>query len=358
MQKNDDLLRERRKDEHVALGVKQNEQLAPSSLEDLQLIGTSLPRYNVKDIDLKTTILGTTVPFPFYINAMTGGSRHTKKINAELAEIAREVAIPMAVGSQSAALKNSSLIDTYKIVRETNPNGVILSNISPEVAIQDGLRAIDMLEANALQIHINPAQELVMQEGDRSFSHWLTRIEEYVKLSPVPVVVKEVGFGMTRETVKTLADIGVQTVDLAGKGGTNFAKIENDRRRDQAYDFLLDWGVSTGQALLDMQHRDAPKIAYLASGGIRNPLDIVKALALGADSVGMAGQVIYSLKKDGVLKTIEKLEFWKEQLRGLFVLANAKNIRELKETSIIISGELAEWGKLRGIDMVQLANRK
>ncbi|EAC9532162.1 type 2 isopentenyl-diphosphate Delta-isomerase [Listeria monocytogenes] len=358
MQKNDDLLRERRKDEHVALGVKQNEQLAPSSLEDIQLIGTSIPRYNVKDIDLTTTIVGTNVPFPFYINAMTGGSRHTKKINAELAEIAREVAIPMAVGSQSAALKNSSLIDTYKIVREINPNGMILANISPEVALQEGLRAIEMLEADALQIHINPAQELVMQEGDRSFSHWLTRIEEYVKLSPVPVVVKEVGFGMTRETVTTLASVGVQSVDLAGKGGTNFAQIENDRRRDQAYDFLLDWGISTGQALIDMQHQDAPKIAYLASGGIRNPLDIVKALALGADSVGMAGQIIYSLKKEGVTKTIEKLELWKEQLRGLFVLADAKNISELKTTPLIISGELAKWGTLREIDLVKLANRK
>ncbi|EAC8325638.1 type 2 isopentenyl-diphosphate Delta-isomerase [Listeria monocytogenes] len=358
MQKNDDLLRERRKDEHVALGVKQNEQLAPSSLEDIQLIGTSIPRYNVKDIDLTTTIVGTNVPFPFYINAMTGGSRHTKKINAELAEIAREVAIPMAVGSQSAALKNSSLIDTYKIVREINPNGMILANISPEVALQEGLRAIEMLEADALQIHINPAQELVMQEGDRSFSHWLTRIEEYVKLSPVPVVVKEVGFGMTRETVATLASVGVQSVDLAGKGGTNFAQIENDRRRDQAYDFLLDWGISTGQALIDMQHQDAPKIAYLASGGIRNPLDIVKALALGADSVGMAGQIIYSLKKEGLTKTIEKLELWKEQLRGLFVLADAKNITELKTTPLIISGELAQWGTLREIDLVKLANRK
>ncbi|ECB9646042.1 type 2 isopentenyl-diphosphate Delta-isomerase [Listeria monocytogenes] len=358
MQKNDDLLRERRKDEHVALGVKQNEQLAPSSLEDIQLIGTSIPRYNVKDIDLTTTIVGTNVPFPFYINAMTGGSRHTKKINAELAEIAREVAIPMAVGSQSAALKNSSLIDTYKIVREINPNGMILANISPEVALQEGLRAIEMLEADALQIHINPAQELVMQEGDRSFSHWLTRIEEYVKLSPVPVVVKEVGFGMTRETVATLASVGVQSVDLAGKGGTNFAQIENDRRRDQAYDFLLDWGISTGQALIDMQHQDAPKIAYLASGGIRNPLDIVKALALGADSVGMAGQIIYSLKKEGHTKTIEKLELWKEQLRGLFVLADAKNITELKTTPLIISGELAKWGTLREIDLVKLANRK
>ncbi|ECL1967099.1 type 2 isopentenyl-diphosphate Delta-isomerase [Listeria monocytogenes] len=358
MQKNDDLLRERRKDEHVALGVKQNEQLAPSSLEDIQLIGTSIPRYNVKDIDLTTTIVGTNVPFPFYINAMTGGSRHTKKINAELAEIAREVAIPMAVGSQSAALKNSSLIDTYKIVREINPNGMILANISPEVALQEGLRAIEMLEADALQIHINPAQELVMQEGDRSFSHWLTRIEEYVKLSPVPVVVKEVGFGMTRETVATLASVGVQSVDLAGKGGTNFAQIENDRRRDQAYDFLLDWGISTGQALIDMQHQVAPKIAYLASGGIRNPLDIVKALALGADSVGMAGQIIYSLKKEGVTKTIEKLELWKEQLRGLFVLADAKNISELKTTPLIISGELAKWGTLREIDLVKLANRK
>ncbi|MBC2008031.1 type 2 isopentenyl-diphosphate Delta-isomerase [Listeria welshimeri] len=358
MQKNDDLLRERRKDEHVALGVKQNEQLAPSSLDDIQLIGTSIPRYNVKDIDLTTTIFGVNVSFPFYINAMTGGSRHTKKINAELAEIAREVAIPMAVGSQSAALKNSSLMDTYQIVREVNPSGIIMANVSPEVAIQDGLRAIEMLEANALQIHINPAQELVMQEGDRSFSHWLARIEEYVKRSPVPIIVKEVGFGMTRETVKTLREVGVETVDLAGKGGTNFAKIENDRRRDQAYDFLIDWGISTGQSLIDMQHIDAPKIAYLASGGIRNPLDIVKSLALGADSVGMAGQIIYSLKKDGLSNTIEKLELWKEQLRGLFVLADAKNIAELKETSLIVNGKLAEWGNVRGIDMVQLANRK
>ncbi len=358
MQKNDDLLRERRKDEHVALGVKQNEQLGKSSLDDIQLIGTSIPRYNVRDIDLTTTIFGTNVAFPFYINAMTGGSRHTKKINADLAEIAKEVGIPMAVGSQSAALKNNSLIDTYQVVRNINPSGVILANVSPEVELKDGLRAVEMLQANAIQIHINPAQELVMQEGDRAFSHWLTRIEEYVKHSPVPVVVKEVGFGMTRETVTTLANIGVQTVDLAGKGGTNFAQIENDRRRDQAYDFLLDWGLSTGQALLDMQHPDAPKIAFLSSGGIRTPLDIVKSLALGAESVGMAGQVIYALKKDGVEKTIAKFELWKEQLRGLFVLLDAKNIAELKETSLVVNGELANWGNLRGIDLKHLANRK
>lgn len=358
MQKNEDLLRERRKDEHVALGVKQNEQLGKSSLDDIQLLGTSIPRYNVRDIDLTTTICGMDVAFPFYINAMTGGSRHTKKINANLAEIAKEVGIPMAVGSQSAALKNSTLIDTYQVVRDNNPNGVILANISPEVKIEDGLRAVEMLTADALQIHINPAQELVMQEGDRSFSHWLTRIEEYVKLSPVPIIVKEVGFGLTRETVTSLANIGVQTVDLAGKGGTNFAQIENDRRRDQAYDFLLDWGITTGQALLDMQHTDAPDIAFLSSGGIRTPMDIVKSLALGADSVGMAGQVIYSLKKNGVEQTIAKFELWKEQLRGLFVLADAQNITELKKTSLVVTGELATWGNLRGIDLKQLANRK
>ncbi|AIS59777.1 type 2 isopentenyl-diphosphate Delta-isomerase [Listeria ivanovii] len=358
MQKNDDLLRERRKDEHVALGVKQNEQLGKSSLDDIQLIGTSIPRYNVREIDLTTTICKTNVAFPFYINAMTGGSRHTKRINAELAEIAKEVGIPMAVGSQSAALKNSALIDTYQVVRDVNPHGVILANVSPEVKIEDGLRAVEMLEANALQIHINPAQELVMQEGDRSFSHWQERIEEYVKISPVPIIVKEVGFGLTRETVTSLTNIGVQTVDLAGKGGTNFAQIENDRRRDHAYDFLLDWGVTTGQALLDMQHADAPEVAFLSSGGIRSPLDIVKSLALGANSVGMAGQVIYALKKDGVEKTIAKLELWKEQLRGLFVLADAKNITELKQTSLIVTGELAAWGNLRGIDLIHLANRK
>nr|WP_241433576.1 type 2 isopentenyl-diphosphate Delta-isomerase [Listeria floridensis] len=234
MGKKEDLLRERRKDEHVTLAYKSYEETG-TAFDEIRLLGTSLPKIGVSDVSLATQFAGLTMKLPFYINAMTGGSAHTAGINRDLAEIAREVGIAMAVGSQSAAIQNPLLEDSYRIARKVNPDGYLFANVSPEVPVDAAKRAIEMLRADALQIHINPAQELIMPEGDREFGHWIETIKRYTEEIRIPIIVKEVGFGMRRETVARLASLGVKTVDLGGRGGTNFAKIENDRRRDHGF---------------------------------------------------------------------------------------------------------------------------
>lgn len=345
MDRNENLQRERRKDEHVTLAFKQNKIQTIDTFKDIEVIGMSIPKYDYDQIDLSTTIAGIELTFPLYINAMTGGSRHTKEINSNLAEIAAATKIPMAVGSQSAAIKNPDLIDTYQIARKRNPNGILFANVSPEVNVADGLRAVEMIKADALQIHINPAQELIMKEGDRNFSNWLKVIETYQKELTIPIIVKEVGFGITRETALLLKSIGVKTIDVAGKGGTNFAAIENDRRRDHAFDYLTNWGITTPQALLDCM--GITNIDFLASGGIKNPLDMLKSFILGAKAVGMAGPILLRLKEDGVERTISQIEAWKQQLKTLFLLANAKNLKEVRQTPIALYGHLKEWQENR-----------
>ncbi|AQY51069.1 isopentenyl pyrophosphate isomerase [Listeria weihenstephanensis FSL R9-0317] len=345
--------RSRRKDEHIALAYRQYQENA-SSFEDIRFIPQSLPDFHKEDVALHTYFAGQKFELPFYINAMTGGSARTQKVNQDLAIIAREVGVAMAVGSQSAALKNPDLEDTYKVVRAEHPDGLIFANISADNTVDDARKAVDMLRANALQIHINVAQELVMKEGDRDFSNWLRAIEKIIALQEFPVIVKEVGFGMSREMMQQLQNIGVETIDLGGKGGTNFARIEGDRRRDQAYDFLGDWGLTTAESLLDCQNSTAE---ILASGGIKTPLDVVKCLSLGAKSVGIAGAVLYELKKSDVETTIQVFQGWSNQLKSLMTLLNAKTVAELVHKPLLIQGELQEFAKLRHINIDLFANR-
>ncbi|MGJ8729159.1 type 2 isopentenyl-diphosphate Delta-isomerase [Listeria aquatica] len=355
MDNKEDLLRERRKDEHVTLAYNSYKKQG-TSFNDLKILGTSLPTIGVRDVDLTTSFAGLYFKWPFYINAMTGGSAHTKKINQELAEIARETEIAMAVGSQSAALKNQELEATFRVAREVNPSGKLFANVSPEVPVEKAKRAIEMLEADLLQIHINPAQELVMKEGDREFGHWIESLKRYVEEVDIPIVVKEVGFGMRKETVARLRELGIQTVDLGGKGGTNFAQIENDRRRDHAFDFLTDWGLTTAESLLDLQNEKSMDVEILASGGIKSALDMVKAYRLGARSAGMAGKILYRLKKEGKEAAVSEIEQLKESLVSLFVLLDSKNLSEVKQVPLIVSGELKDFCEARLIDYKVLAN--
>lgn len=354
LDKKEALLRERRKDEHVTLALK-NYTETEDAFSDLQILGSSLPRFDVDAVSLETQFANHHFDFPFYINAMTGGSQHTKKINQDLAEIAREVGIAMAVGSQSAAISNADLISTYQIVRQMHPKGILFANVSPEISILDAKRAIDMLEANILQIHINPAQELVMKEGDRHFSHWMETIKAYTEQIDIPIIVKEVGFGMRFETVKLLQDLGVKTVDLGGRGGTNFAKIENDRRRDNGFAFLEKWGLKTAESLLDMHRSPFKNMEFIASGGIRNPLDMMKSYILGAKSVGIAGLVLHSLRNEGKNATIETLNRYKENLKALFVLTDTLRLEDAPNVPLVVKGELQEFCLARNIDFKQLA---
>nr|WP_246369216.1 type 2 isopentenyl-diphosphate Delta-isomerase [Listeria rustica] len=345
--------RSRRKDEHITLAYGQYDDHS-TAFQDIRFAPQSLPNFHKEDVSLQTHFAEQQFDAPFYINAMTGGSARTKQLNQQLAIIARETGLAMAVGSQSAALHDADLISTYSIVRTENPDGPIFANLSADSSVDNARRAVDMLGANALQLHINVAQELVMKEGDRDFSNWLQAIEKIVAIQEFPVIVKEVGFGMSREVMEQLQDTGVKTIDIGGKGGTNFAKIESDRRRDEAYQFLEDWGFTTAESLLDCQNSS---VEILASGGIKTPLDIVKSLALGAKSVGVAGAVLHQLKKTDVEQTSQMLLDWKSELRSVMTLLGAKSVPELTQKSLLIQGKLHQFATLRHVNIDYLANR-
>lgn len=338
-----------RKDEHVELAEKQYRPESYSDFQKLRFVHHSLPEMATADVSLEAELLGHPMETPFYINGMTGGSEKTKEINRSLARVARLTGLAMASGSVSAAIKHPDLAHTFSVIREENPNGFVMANLGAHHTLENAKRAVDILQANGLQIHINAPQELVMPEGDRDFSMWLQRIEEIVAHVGVPVVVKEVGFGMSRETVLRLIEAGVEHIDVSGRGGTNFAAIENARRTTFSYDDLENWGQSTVLSLLD-NYELRGQVHLLASGGIKSPFDIVKALSLGAEAVGLSGQFLHMVLADGPEKTAETVSHWKEKLVSIMTLLGKRSVSELQETDLIFHHDLIDWCEMRGID--------
>ncbi len=292
-----------RKDEHVSLARAFHQQPKENDFDAVRLIHSSFVTIRPEEIDLSTEILGLQLSAPFYINAMTGGSEKTKKINHDLAIIARETNLMMATGSVSAALKDSTVADSYSVVREVNPDGLILGNMGAGRTSEDAKKIVDLLQADGMQIHVNVPQELVMPEGDRDFHEWPHNIQQTVQQLDIPVIIKEVGFGMTRETIQQFQTLGVKAVDVSGRGGTSFSQIENARRKKRELNYLDDWGQSTVISLLEAQEFD--HLTFLASGGIRDAYDIFKALCLGAKAVGISATILDHLISNGIDATIE-----------------------------------------------------
>lgn len=344
-----------RKDEHVSL-AKAFYKGKPNDFDSIQLIHSSLPELALKEVDLSTKLFDFNLSSPFYINAMTGGSEKTKEINRQLAIVARETDLLIATGSVSAALKDSSLIDSYSVMREEYPEGKILVNIGGGVSVDNAKRAVDLFETDGLQIHLNVPQELVMPEGDRDFRNWLSIIEEINQQMNVPVLVKEVGFGMTRETITALLSTGIQTIDVSGQGGTSFTQIENARRKKREFAYLDDWGQSTVISLLEANEltRNFQKVA---SGGIRNAYDIFKALCLGADAVGISGTILNSLLSHGTEKTIALVEQWKEELRILYTMTGSQTTADVTKHPLILTGYPKDWCEARMIDPTKYSMR-
>ncbi|MFC4768889.1 type 2 isopentenyl-diphosphate Delta-isomerase [Effusibacillus consociatus] len=346
--------RENRKLDHVRLALS-SEAVQISDFDDLHFVHQSLPEVGLEDIRLDTQIGELVLSSPIFINAMTGGAISTKDINQGLAEVARETGVAMAVGSQRAALANPELIDTYRIVRQINPKGVVIANLGAGASVEDAKQAVEMIEADLLQLHLNVPQEVVMPEGDRDFKGILEAIQRVADEAPVPVIVKEVGFGMCRETYEQLKSIGVKIVDVGGRGGTNFISIENQRRSRQEYSHLSGWGQSTAISLLEAD--GFSDLEFIASGGVRNSLDVAKCLALGAKGVGVAGPILRIFSEQGIEGAVQVIESWHEQLRAVMTLLGAQSLAELKKVPVVIMGRTKEWCELRGIDIRQLAVR-
>ncbi|MCI1649431.1 type 2 isopentenyl-diphosphate Delta-isomerase [Bifidobacterium tibiigranuli] len=354
--------RSSRKDDHVRLALQQHEQEPANAFDDVRFIHHALCGMSVNRVDTATTVCGARWELPFYINAMTGGSQRTGSINAALARAAQATGIAIASGSQHAALRDPELAATFTAIREQS-QGFVFANVGPTVTPQQAVQAVTMLNANALQVHVNLAQEIVMPEGNRDFSGWPQHIREIIAASPVPVVVKEVGFGMSRRSVEQLAALGARTVDVSGRGGTDFAAIENSRRSAREYGYLDGWGQSTVLCLLDCcgfgtsGESSLGSVDILASGGVRNPLDVVKALALGAKAVGVSGHFLRVLEDCGESGLVDEINAWAEQLRSLMALLGASTVADLQHTDLLLGGTTLEQATLLGVDAAALAHR-
>ena len=316
-----------RKKDHIRLALADKTTL--TSLDAYAIDYNSVPRFGLDNLDTSTTICNKKWQFPFFINAITAGGEECNKINQDFMEVSKVCGIEFFPGSYSPALKDKNDEAAY-------PKGYSI-NLGLDKDPKLILDAIEKTKAQYIQLHTNPLQEIVMPEGDHNFESWLSTLTEVSKKSPIPVILKETGFGMNEETIKLAVDLNLAAVDVSGMGGTNFARIENGRREDKST-YLENIGYTTAESLeFASPYRD--KIDIIASGGIRNPLDVVKCLALGAKAVGVSKTFLEILVNDGKEALIDEIEKWKKELKFLMILMNAKNIDEL-------------YGKIRKIDNI------
>lgn len=344
-----------RKDDHVRYAAEQQSPAGRrNQFDDVVFVHHALAGIDREDVRLATRFGGIEWPVPLCINAMTGGSPKTGLINRDLATAAHETGVPIATGSMSAFFADPSVAETFSVMRRQNPDGFIMANVNATATPDKARRAVDLLQANALQIHLNVIQETVMPEGDRSFAQWAPQIEKIASGVDVPVIVKEVGFGLSRETLLRLPELGVRVADVAGSGGTNFARIENDRRDRPDYSFLNGWGQSTAACLLDAE---GVAIPVLGSGGIRDPLDAVRALALGARAVGVSGLFLKTVLDGGVPALTALITGWLDQIAALMTALGARTPADLARCDLLIQGGLREFCADRGIDTAAYARR-
>ncbi|WP_066385081.1 type 2 isopentenyl-diphosphate Delta-isomerase [Neobacillus mesonae] len=348
--------RSERKWDHIRFALA-NQEKPFSAFDDIKFIHQSLPNISMLDVRLDHSIGELSLSSPIFINAMTGGGGDkTYRINKELAQVAGATGLAMAVGSQMAAIKDKSQKYTFEVVRKENPSGILIANLGSEATPDQAKEAVNMIEANALQIHLNVIQELTMPEGDRDFTGALNRIEAIVRSVDVPVIVKEVGFGMSRETVKTLIAAGVSMIDIGGFGGTNFAEIENNRR-ERALSFFADWGIPTPISIIEADSAANGRTAILGSGGFKGAMDIVKGIAIGAEAVGMAGYFLQTLIERGIDALKEEIETLQHEMSIIMTALGAANVADLKKTPLMIKGETYHWLHQRGIDTTLYSRR-
>lgn len=336
-------LQAQRKNEHISLAQK----LYPATHTDhpfdqVRLIHHSLPEIAVKDVDPTIQLGKSTLTFPFYLEAMTGGSQQTAKINQRLAKLAHHHGLAMATGSLSAAIKDPRMRESFAIVREEMPTEPVFANLGAGATLSQAQTAINILNADALEIHLNTAQELIMPEGDREF-YWQNAIKKLVEQLDIPIIVKEVGFGMDKSTITTLQSLGVKLINVSGRGGTNFAAIENHRNHQFNFSMLNNWGQTTPESLLEARAVKNDDVKIIASGGITSPLDVIKAGVLGASAVGVAGYFLNILLKDGDEALDRELDLWQEAILRLMTLLGCRNFNELSNIDVVLADELANY---------------
>lgn len=333
---------ESRKADHIRINLEEDvRSTLTTGLENYRFIHQALPEINLDDVDLSQELFGRQVRAPILISSMTGGTPEAGRINRTLAEAAQQAGIVMGVGSQRAALEKPEMAETFRI-RQYAPDILLLANLGA-VQLNYGYtvdhcrRAVEMIEADALILHLNALQEAVQPEGDTRFAGLVDKIAEVCQQLDVPVIVKEVGWGISADAAFMLADAGVTAIDVAGAGGTSWSQVERYRIQDESLARVAaafrDWGIPTAESI-EMVHSTAPNMRIFASGGLRSGVDIAKCIALGADLGGMAGPFLKAAARS-LEETVRTIAEVRRELQICMFAAGAANLEQLKLTQLV-----------------------
>jgi isopentenyl-diphosphate delta-isomerase len=341
-----------RKKEGIDIPLQKNVQAKTTStyLEYVRLVHNALPEVDYDDIDTSMTFLGKRFSAPIIIDSMTGGTDEATVINGRLGELAEKYGFGMGLGSQRAGLKSEELAATYSIARKNAPNAFLIANIggaqlSKGLTVDEAKRIVKMIGANALVVHLNPLQELVQPEGEPRYKGVLGQISELAKTIDIPLIVKEVGAGISKEVAIKLEMANVSAINIAGAGGTSWAGVEKlraeslkDDLKKHLGEMFWDWGIPTAASLIEV--RRAVKLPLIASGGLRNGLEVAKCVALGASMAAMAYPFLQT-----AAQSHESLFAFADtiltELKSTMFLVGAKNIAALASSRYILTGLLA-----------------
>jgi isopentenyl-diphosphate delta-isomerase len=331
-----------RKDEHLRICLEEEVRLRVpgTGLDRYRFVHQALPELDLAEVDQTTTFLGRPLRAPLLVSCMTGGTVAARAINRRLAEAAQALGLGMGVGSQRAALdlESSTLADTYR-VRDIAPDILLLANLgavqlNASYTVAHCQRAVDMIEADALVLHLNPLQEALQPGGDTAFGGLLAKIEAVCRALPVPVVVKEVGCGLSGQAARQLVEAGVGALDVAGAGGTSWSEVERHRthteKQARVAAQFVDWGIPTADSIR-LVRAAAPDVPLIASGGLETGIDVAKCIALGADLAGIA----WPLLRPSLLSVeavVGALEATIEALRVAMFCTGALNVGALRDT--------------------------
>ncbi|HEX9677987.1 type 2 isopentenyl-diphosphate Delta-isomerase [Nitrososphaera sp.] len=347
-----EVIKQRKKDGiEIPLHKDVQARTASTYLEYVKLVHNALPELDYDDIDLSTTFLGHRFSVPLIIDSMTGGTDEATIINGRLGELAQQYGFGMGLGSQRAGLKSEELAATYSVARDNAPGAFLIANIggaqlAKGLTIEEARKIVKMIGANALVVHLNPLQELVQPEGEPRYRGVLDRISELVKNMDVPVIVKEVGAGISREVAIRLEMAGVSAINVAGAGGTSWAGVEKlraDMMKNKAKarlgEVFWDWGIPTAASLI--QVRRAVKLPLIASGGMRNGLEVAKCVVLGASMAAMAYPFLKAAahSKEALFAFTDSVI---AELKSTMFLVGASNVQSLARSRYMLTGALAE----------------
>jgi isopentenyl-diphosphate Delta-isomerase len=364
----DDVIGERKAD-HIEVSLKENVQAlkATTGFEDVNLMHKALPELEREKIDLSTTVFGYKFSAPFFVGAMTGGTQKATKINAAIAEAVEELHLGMGVGSQRIAIDNPKVEHSFSVVREKAPTACIIANIGgPQLVskygVKEAKRAVDMIKANALAVHLNSLQEAVQPEGDTNYANLFQNICKLAQELPVPIIVKETGAGIAAEEAAMLEASGVAGIDVAGAGGTSWAAVEyyrakarNDDVSQRLGETFWDWGIPTAVSLVETVK--SARLPVIASGGIRTGIDVTKSLALGASLASATFPFLEPATK-GSEDVKKALQYLIGEVRNTMFLVGASSVQKLQNIPVIVTGKTAQWLTLRGFQPEVYSRRK